>query len=123
MEFVKSNYKFPAEKKHIAAPAAKAKRGPGGLYGNFPSARKGKLDMANVLSFGQTEKLKQEGKCYHCKQSRHRASQYLQKKPMTSSYQKINQQQYQNRNRNYRFKIKTIALYIETQSVCKCGRS
>jgi len=58
MEFVKSNYKFPAEKKKIAAPAAKAKGGPGGLYGNFPSARKIKDDMANVLSFGEREKLK-----------------------------------------------------------------
>jgi len=38
MEFVKSNYKFSNEKKKIAAAAAKAKGGPGGLYGNFPSA-------------------------------------------------------------------------------------
>jgi len=65
MEFVKSNYKFLAKKKKIAAPAAKAKRGPGGLYGNFPTARKRKDDMANVLSFGEREKLKQEGKCYY----------------------------------------------------------
>jgi len=114
MEFVKSNYKFPAEKKKIAAPAAKAKGGPGGLYGNFPSARKRKDDMANVLSFGEREKLKQEGKCYHCRQTGHMASQCPQKKPMTSSYQKITQQQYQNRNRNP--KIKTAALSMETQS-------
>ena len=40
MEFIKLNYKFPAEKKKIAAPAAKAKGGPRGLYGNFSSARK-----------------------------------------------------------------------------------
>jgi len=31
MEFIKSDYKFPKEKKKIAAPAAKAKGGPGGL--------------------------------------------------------------------------------------------
>jgi len=42
------------------------------------------------------------------------ASQCLQKKPMTSSYQKINQQEYQSRNRN--LKIKTAAMNIETQS-------
>jgi len=114
MEFVKSNYKFPAEKKKIAAPAAKAKGGPGGLYGNFPTARKRKDNMANVLSFGEREKLKQKGKCYHWRQTGHMASQCPQKKPMTSSYHKINQQQYQNRNRKP--KIKTAALSIETQS-------
>jgi len=114
MEFVKSNYKFPAEKKKIATPAAKAKGGPGGLYGNFPSARKRKDDIAHVLSFGEREKLKQEGKCYHCKQTSHVASQCLQKKTMTSSYQKITQQQYHNRNRNP--KVKTAALSMETQS-------
>ena len=59
MEFVKSNYKFPAEKKKIAAPAAKAKEGPGGLYGNFSATRKRKDDMVHVLSFGEREKLKQ----------------------------------------------------------------
>jgi len=112
MEFIKSNYKFPAEKKKIAALAAKGKGGLGGLYGNFPSARKRKDDMAHVLSFGEREKLKQEGKCYHCKQTSHVASQCAQKKPMTSSYQKINQQQFQNRNRNP--KIKTAALNMET---------
>jgi len=121
MEFDKSNYKFPAEKKKIAAPAVKAKGGPGGWYGNFPSARKRKDDIANVLSFGEREKLKQEGKCYHCKQTCYMASQYPQKKPMTSSYQKINQQQYQNRNRCT--KIKTAALNIETQSVHKAEPS
>jgi len=67
MEFFKSNYKFPSEKKKIVAPAAKAKEGLGGQYGNFPSARKMKDNMANVLSFGEREKRKQEGKCYHCK--------------------------------------------------------
>ena len=70
--------------------------------------------MANVLSFGEREKLKQEGKCYHYKQTGHMASQWPQKKPMTSAYQKINQQQYQNRNRNP--KVKTAALTMETQS-------
>jgi len=40
------------------------------------------------------------------------ASQYPQKKPMTSSYQKINQQQYYNMNRNP--KIKTASLNMET---------
>jgi len=114
MEFIKSDFKFSNEKKKIAAPAAKAKGGPGGLYGNFPNARKRKDDMAHVLSFGEREKLKQEGKCYHCKQTSHMASQCPQKKPMTSSYQKINNQQYQSRNRN--LKIKTAALNIETQS-------
>jgi len=114
MEFVKSNYKFPADKKKIAAPAAKAKGGPGGLYSNFPTTRKRKDDMANVLSFGEREKLKHEGKCYHCKQTGHMASQCPQKKPMTSSYQRINQQQYQNRNRNP--KVKTAALNMEIQS-------
>jgi len=94
MEFVKSNYKFHAEKKKIAAPAAKAKGGPGGLYGNFPSPRKRKDNMAPVLAFGEREKLKQEGKCNHCRQTGHMASQCPQKKPMTSAYQKINQQQY-----------------------------
>ena len=69
MEFIKSNYIFPNEKKKIAALAAKAKGGPGGLYGNFSSARKRKDDMAHILSFGEIEKLKQEGKCYYCKQS------------------------------------------------------
>jgi len=59
IEFVKSNYKFPIAKKKIAAPAAKAKGGLAGLYGNFPTARKRKDDMANVLSFGKREKLKQ----------------------------------------------------------------
>jgi len=29
MEFLKSNYKFPVEKKKIAGPAAKARAGPG----------------------------------------------------------------------------------------------
>jgi len=58
MGFNKSNYKFLAEKKKIAAPAAKAKGGPGGLYDNFPSARKRKDDMAHVLHFGEREKLK-----------------------------------------------------------------
>ena len=115
MEFVKSNYKFPNEKKKIAAPAAKAKGGPGRLYGNFPSPRKRKHDMANVLSFEEREKHKHEGKCYHCKHTSHMVSQCPQKKPMTSSYQKINQQQYQNRNRNP--KLKTAALNIKTQSV------
>jgi len=91
MEVVKSNYKFPNEKKRIAAPAAKAKGGPGGLQGNFPTTRKRKDDTANVLSFGERGKLKQEGKFYHCKQTGHMASQCPQKKPMTSSYQKINQ--------------------------------
>jgi len=114
MEFVRSNYKFPVEKKKIAAHAAKAKGGPGGLYGNFPTARKRKNDMANVLSFGEREKLKQEGKCYHCRQTGHMASQCQQKKPITSSYQKINQQQYQYRNRN--LKVKTAALSMKTQS-------
>jgi len=114
MEFVKSNYKFPDNKKKIAATAAKAKGGPGGLYGNFPTTRKRKDDMANVLSFGEREKLKQKGKCYHCRQTGHMASQCPQKKPMTSSYQKINQQHYQNRNRNP--KVKTAALNIEAQS-------
>jgi len=42
------------------------------------------------------------------------ASQCPQKKPMTSSSQKINNQQYQSRNRNP--KIKTAALNMETQS-------
>jgi len=116
MEFIKSNYKFLDEKKQIVAPAAQAKGGPGGLYGNFSSTRKRKDDMANVLSFGEREKLKQEGKCYHCKQTGHMASQYPQKKPMTSLYQKINQQQYQSRNRNPRDKVKTAALNMETQS-------
>jgi len=88
IEFVKSNYKFPADKKKIAAPTAKAKGGLGGLYGNFPTTRKRKDDMANVLSFGEREKLKQEGKCYHCRQTGHMASQCPQKKPMTSSYQR-----------------------------------
>jgi len=111
MEFVKSDYKFPTEKKKIAAPAAKNKGGPGGLNGNFPSTRKRKDDMANVLSFREREKLKQKGKCYHCKQSGHVASQCPQKKPMTSSYQKFSQQQYRNRNRN--FKVKIVALNIE----------
>jgi len=77
MEFIKTNYKFPAKKKKIAAPAAKAKGGPGGLYGNFPSARKRKDDMANVLSFEEREKLKQEGKCYHYKQTGYMALQCL----------------------------------------------
>ena len=63
MEFIKSDYKFPNEKKKIAAPAAKAKGGPEGLYGNFPSTRKRKDVRAHVLSFGEREKLKQEGKC------------------------------------------------------------
>jgi len=94
MEFIKSDFKFPTEKKKIAAPAAKAKGGPGGLYGNFPTARKRKDDMANILSFCVREKLKQEAKCYHCKQTGHMASQCPQKKPITSSFQKINQQQY-----------------------------
>jgi len=89
IEFIKSNYKFPAKKKKIAAPVAKAKGGPGGLYGNFPSIRKIQNDMANVLSSGERERLKQEGKCYHYKQTGHMASQCQQKKPMTSSYQKI----------------------------------
>jgi len=79
MEFVKSDYKFLKEKKKIAAPAAKAKGGPGGLYSNFPTTRKRKDDMANVLSFGEREKLKQEGKCYHCRQTGHMASQCPQK--------------------------------------------
>ena len=79
IEFVKSNYKFPADKKKIAAPTAKAKGGLGGLYGNFPTTRKRKDDMANVLSFGEREKLKQEGKCYHCRQTGHMASQCPQK--------------------------------------------
>jgi len=114
IEFVKSDYKFSNEKKKIAAAAAKAKGGPGGLYGNFPNAIKRKDDVAHVLSFGEREKLKHEGKCYHCKQTSHMASQCPQKKPMTSSYQKINNQQYQSRNRNP--KIKTAALNIETQS-------
>jgi len=114
MEFVKSNYKLPDEKKKIAAPAARTKGGPGGLYGNFPSARKRKDDMANMLSFREREKLKQEGKCYHCKQTGHMVSQCPQKKSMSSSYQKINPQQYQNRNRNP--KVKTAALSMETQS-------
>jgi len=114
MEFDKSDYKFPAKKLKIAAPAAKTKGGPGGLYGNFPTARKRKDDMANVLSFGEREKLKQEGKCYHCKQTGHMASQCPKKKPISSSYQKISQQQYQNRNRNP--KVKTAALNMETQS-------
>jgi len=105
MEFVKSNYKFPANKKKIAAATAKAKGGPGGLYGNFPTTRKSKDDMANVLSCGEREKLKQEGKCYHCKQTGHMASQCPQKKPITSSYQKINQQQHQNMNRIPRSKL------------------
>jgi len=65
MEFVKSDYKFLDKKKKIAAPAAISKGGPGGLYGNFSSARKSKDNMAYVLSFGEREKLKQEGKCYH----------------------------------------------------------
>jgi len=65
MEFVKSNYKFPTEKKKTAAPAAKSKGGSGGLYGNFPSARKRKDDMAHVLSFRERENLKQEVKYYH----------------------------------------------------------
>jgi len=43
MEFVKSNYKFPPHEKKIAAAAAKAKGGPGRLYGNFPTTRKGKM--------------------------------------------------------------------------------
>jgi len=114
MEVGKSNYQFPNEKKRIAAPAGKAKGGSGGLYGNFPTTRKRKDGMANVLSFGEREKIKQEGKCYHYKQTSHMASQCPQKKPKTSSYQKINQQQYQNRNRNP--KVKTAALNIETQS-------
>jgi len=86
MEFVKSNYKFPAEKKKIAAPAAKPKGGPGGLYGNFPIARKRKDNMENILSFGEREKHKQEGKCYQYKQTGHMALQCPRKKPMTSSY-------------------------------------
>jgi hypothetical protein len=46
------------------------------------------------------------------------ASDCPQKKPMTSSYQRINQQQYQNRNTNPRNnKVKTAALEInETKS-------
>jgi len=58
MEFVKSNYKFPAEKKKIAAPAGKVKGGPGGLYGNFPSARKRKDDMAYLLERGKSSNRK-----------------------------------------------------------------
>ena len=58
MELVNSNYKLATEKKKIAAPVAKAKEGQGGLYGNFPSARKRKDDMANVLSFEERQKLK-----------------------------------------------------------------
>ena len=75
MEFVKSDYKFPKEKKKIAAPVANAKGGPGGLYGNFPTTRKRKDYMANVLSFGERKKLKQESKCYYCKQTGYMASQ------------------------------------------------
>jgi len=90
MEFAQLNYKFPAEKKKFAAPAAKIKEGSAGLYGNFSTARKRKDDMANILSFGEREKLKQKGKCYHCKQSGHMVLQCLQKKPMTLLYQKIN---------------------------------
>jgi len=86
MEFLKSNYKIPPENKKIAAPTVKAKGRPGGLYDNFLSARKRKDDMANVLSFGERQKLKQEGKCYHCRQTGHIASQCPQKKPRTSSY-------------------------------------
>jgi len=44
------------------------------------------------------------------------ALQFPQKKPMTSSYQKISEQQYQNRNRNSKFKVKTASFNIETQS-------
>jgi len=73
MEFVKSNYIFSTEKKKIATPIGKAKGGPGGLYSNFPSARKRKDDMPKILSFGEREQLKQEGKCYHCKQLGHMA--------------------------------------------------
>jgi len=43
IDFVKSNYKFSAEKKKIAAPAAKAKGGLGGLYGNSLVLEKGKM--------------------------------------------------------------------------------
>jgi len=113
MEFVKSDYKFSNKKKNIVAPAANSKGGLGGLYSNFPSGRKRKDNMAHVLSFREREKLKQEDKCYHCKQTGHMALQYPQKKPMTSSYQRINQQQYQNRNRNP--KVKPAALNMETQ--------
>ena len=111
IEFIKSNYKFPCEKKKIVAPAAEAKGGRGGLNSNFPSARKRKDYMAHVLSFVEREKLKQEGKYYHCRQTGHMVSQCPQKKPMISGYQKINQQ---NRNRN--LKVKTAALNMETQS-------
>ena len=75
--------------------------------------------MAHVISFRKREKLKQEGKCYHCKQTGLMESQCPQKKPMTSSYQKINQQQYQNRNRNPRDKVKTGALNMTTQSALR----
>ena len=43
IEFVKSDYKFYNEKKKIAAPAAKAKGGLGGLYGNSLVLEKGKM--------------------------------------------------------------------------------
>jgi len=62
MEFIKSNYKFPAEKRKITALVAKAKVGPEVQYGNFSIIRKWKDDMANVLSLGEREKLKQKGK-------------------------------------------------------------
>jgi len=57
IKLIKSNYKFPNKKKKIKALAAKAKGGPGGLYGTFPSTRKRKDDMANVQLFGERENL------------------------------------------------------------------
>jgi len=72
--------------------------------------------MAHVLSFAEREKLKQEGKCYHCKQVGYMASQCPQKKTMTSSYQKISQQQYQKRNRNPKPKVKIATFNIKIQA-------